>query len=89
MGRGVKLRDENGVGWGIKEALYADERVLVAETREHLHLTESEFERTCDGMRLKINVGNSKLLGVRKDQKGSVKNLRVRGGEMQEVDKFK
>ena len=36
MGLGVKLRDDNGGGWGIKQVLHADDTVLVAETREHL-----------------------------------------------------
>ena len=39
MGKEVKLRDENGGGWEIKQVLYADDTVLVAETREHLQHT--------------------------------------------------
>ena len=34
--KGVKLRDENGGGWEIKQVIYVDDTVLVAETREHL-----------------------------------------------------
>ena len=49
----------------------------------------SEFERTCDSMGLKINVGNSKVLTVKKDQMGSCEKVRVSGEKMQEVDKFK
>ena len=45
MGKEVKLRDENGRGWEIKPVLYADDIVLVAETREHLHHIVSDFER--------------------------------------------
>ena len=57
MGKGVKLRDENGGGaWEIKQFLYADDRVLIAETIEHLQDTVSKFERACDSMGLKINV---------------------------------
>ena len=44
MGRGVKLRDE-WQGWEIKQVLCADDIVLVAETKEHLQYTVSEFER--------------------------------------------
>ena len=29
MGKGVKLRGENEVGWEIKQVLYADDTVLV------------------------------------------------------------
>ena len=73
MGKGVKLRDENGVGWEIKQVLYADDTGLVAETREHLQHIVSEFERACDSMGLKINVG------IKKDQMGSCEKVRVEG----------
>ena len=56
MGIGAKLRDKNGVGWEIKQLLYADDTLLVAETRENLQNIMSEFERACDSMGLKINV---------------------------------
>ena len=39
---------------------YMQNTVLVAETREHLQHIMSEFERTCDSMELKINVGKNK-----------------------------
>ena len=38
MGKGVKLRDENGGGWEINQVLYA-------RTREHLPHIVREFER--------------------------------------------
>ena len=77
MGRGVKLRDENGGGWEIKQVLYADDSVLVAETRNHLQHIVSEFARACDSMGLKINVGKSKTLAVKKDQTGNCEKVRV------------
>ena len=61
---------------------------MVAETREHLQHIVSEFERACDNMELKINVGKSKVLAVKKNQMGSCEKVRVSGEEMQEVDKF-
>ena len=72
MGRGVKLRDENGGGWEIKQTLYVDDTVLVAETKEHLQHIVSEFERACDSMGLKINVRKSKVLVVIKRSRGEV-----------------
>ena len=69
--------------------LYADDTVLVAETRGHLQHTVSEFERACDSMGLKINVGKSKMLTIKKDQMRSCEKVRVNGEELQEVDKFK
>ena len=52
----MRLRDGNEGRWEIKQVLYADDKVLVTETREHL---VSEFVRACDRMGLKINVGKS------------------------------
>ena len=48
----------------------------------------SEFERACDSIRMKINVGKIKVLMVKMDQMGSCEAVRVTGEEMQEVDKF-
>ena len=56
MGKGVKLRDENGMGWEIQQVLYADDTLLVAETKKHLQHIVGEFEKKCDRMGLKINV---------------------------------
>ena len=39
-------------------------------------------------MGLKINVGKSKLLAVKRNQKGSCENVKVCGEEIQEVDKY-
>ena len=89
MGNGVKLRDEKGGCWEIKQVLCADNTVLVAETREHLQHTMSEFEKACDIMGLKINVRKSKVLTIKKDQLESCEKIRVNGKELQEVDKFK
>ena len=88
MRKGVKLRDENERGWEIKQILYADDTVLIAETREHLQYIVSEFERACDSMGLKINAGKSNILTIKKEQVGSCERVRVNGEEMQEVDNF-
>ena len=39
-------------------------------------------------MGLKVNVGKSKVLTIKKDQEGSCERVRVNGEEMHEVDKF-
>ena len=88
MGKGVKLRYENGGGREIKQVLYANGTVLVAERREHLQHIVSEFERACDSMGLKIIVEESKVLTIKKDRMKSCEKVRVNGEKMQEVDKF-
>ena len=82
MRRGVKLRDENGGCWEIEQVSCGDGTVLVAETIEHLQHILCEFERACESMRLKINVGKSKVLIVKKDQTGSWYKVRMNGEEM-------
>ena len=59
--------------------------VLVAERREHLQHIASWFERACDSMGLKINVGKSKMLTIKKGLEGSYERVRVNGEEMQEL----
>ena len=73
-----------GGGWEIKY-----DTVLVAETRELLQHSVSEFERACDSMGLEITVGKSKVLTIKNDHVGNCERVRVNGEEMQEeVDKF-
>ena len=73
MAREVKLRDENGGGLEIKQVLYTDVTVLVVETREHLQIILSEFERACESMGLKITVQKSKGLMVKMIRWGVVR----------------
>ena len=55
-GKGVEFRDENGVCWELSK-YYMQITVLVDETRELLQHIVSVFERACDSMGMKINVG--------------------------------
>ena len=66
-------------GVGKLSKYYMQMTVLVAETRGHLQYIVSEFERACDSMGLKINVGKGKMLMGKKDQM-SCEKVRVNGG---------
>ena len=61
---------------------------MVAETRGHIQHVVTELKRACDSMGLKINVWKMKVLVVKNEQMGSCEKVRVRGEEIQEVDKF-
>ena len=76
---------ENRGGGG--ESLW-QKTVLVDETRELLQHIVSVFERACDSMGMKINVGKREVLVVKKDQRESCKKVRVNGEEMHVVDMF-
>ena len=62
--------------------------MLEAETREYLQHNANEFERTCEIVGLKLNVGKSKESVVQKDQMMSFEKVNFIGEEMQEDDKF-
>ena len=74
------MSDMTGEVLEIKHVLYADDMVLVAETREHLKHIVREFERTCDSMGLKIDVGKSTVLTIKNDQIGNSEKVMVNGG---------
>ena len=61
---------------------------MTEETREPMQHIVDEFVKASDIMELKINVKNSNMLVVKKDQLGTCEKVRVREEEMQEVDKF-
>ena len=69
--RGVKLRDWNEGGWENYTNIICRSHSVAAETREHLQHIVNEFERVCNIMGMKINAGKSKVLVVKKDQRGS------------------
>ena len=48
----------------------------------------NEFERECESVGRKIIVRNSKVLGVKKDQRESYEIVRVTEEEIQKVEKF-
>ena len=56
--------------------------MLGAETREHHQHIVNEFERAWDRMVLKIKVGKSKVLVVKKDQRECCEKVRVSGEEI-------
>ena len=57
--------------------------MLVAETRNHIQYIVNKFEMGCGRMRLKINVGKSKMLEVNKDQRRSGEKVWVNWEEME------
>ena len=77
-GKRVRLKDESGSMRETKQVLYADDTVLMTETREDLQHTESEFERACDRMKLKINVDMSEARMIRKDQRANTEKVKCK-----------
>ena len=88
MGRGLKLRDENRGALEIKQVLNSDDTIWVEDIRGHLQHIVSNFERACDSMGFKINVGKIKVLMVKNDHTENCEKVRVSREKMQEVDNY-
>jgi len=57
----AKLR-LNGVQHILMAGLFADDTVLLAESREMLQKVVDEFDTVCKRRKLKVNVGKSKVM---------------------------
>ena len=57
--KGLELLSANGGRFEINQPLFADDRVLVADSEEKLGRLLSEFGRVCERRKLRVNVGES------------------------------
>ena len=83
------MRDERGRGNEIKQLLYIDYSLLMAYSLEDLYHIVSEFGRTCDKMKVKINVDKNKVVVVMKDKRTSKENANVNMYGKEKVVRFK
>ena len=58
---GVELQDQNG-RWKVSHLLYADDAALIAESESELREYVECFAQVCNDMKLKVNVGKSKII---------------------------
>ena len=68
---------------------YAENVVLVAESREVVFHIVDEFGRECDRTNLMINVDKNKVLVVRKVQIADIEKVRVNWEGVEKAVKFK
>ena len=57
LGKGVELVGWEGYVWRVNQLLYADDRVLIGNSREDLQWLLDEFDIVCKRRKLKVNVG--------------------------------
>ena len=46
LGRGLRLKDENGLEWELNQLLFADDAVFVADSEEKLQRSVTEFSKS-------------------------------------------
>ena len=62
FGRGLKLLRANGGRFEINYLLFTDDTALVADSKEKLWRLENEFDRECEKIKSRLNVGKSKVM---------------------------
>ena len=89
LGRGVKLREQNGREWEVSQLLFADDTALVADSEERLQRLVDEFGVVCERRKLKVNVGKSKVMVCSRGGGRAGLNVRLNGDVLEEVESFK
>ncbi|MCP4269458.1 MAG: hypothetical protein GY777_28465 [Candidatus Brocadiaceae bacterium] len=91
LGRGAELVGVNGENWELRQLLFADDTVLVADSEEKLRRLVTEFGRVCDRRKLRVNVGKSKVMKVVRNVDNADMGMDVSLGEerLEEVECFK
>ena len=87
MGKGVKL-EHSGREWMINQLLYADDTVLIADSRDSLQRMVNVFGEVCWRRKLKVNVAKSKVMVVSKNG-GQVVDVQLNGERMEQVECFR
>ena len=89
LGKGLELLSANGGRFEINKLLFADDTALVADSEEKLCRLVSEFGRVCERIKLKVNVGKSKVMSCPSYGNGDRMHVILNGEPFEEVDCFK
>ena len=69
--------------------LFADDAALVTDSEEKLCGLVSEFGRVCQRRKLRVNVGESKVMRCARHGNGDRNHVILNGEPLEEVDCFK
>ena len=73
----------------IRQRLFADDSSLMADSEEKLCRLVSECGRVCERRKLRVNVGESKVMRCSRYGNGGRMHVRLIGEQLNEVDCFK
>ena len=63
--------------------------MVVVDSERKLCQLVTEFERVCEGRKLRVNVGKSKVMRCTRNEDGVRLNVMLNGEALEEVDQFK
>ena len=86
--KGLELLSANGDRFEINQLLFADDTALMADSEEKLCRLVSEFGRVCVRIKLKANVGKSKVMRFSRYENGGRMHEILNGEPLEEVDCF-
>ena len=89
LGKGLKLVDGNDNEWELKQLLFADDTVVVADSERKLYQLVTESGRVCERRNLRVNVGKSKVMRCTRNEDDARLNAMLNGEALEEVDQFK
>ena len=89
QGQGLKLVDGNDEEWELNQLLFADDTVVVADSKEKLCRLVAEFGVVCERRKLRVNVGKSKVMRCTRNEDGTRLNVILNGEALEEVNQFK
>ena len=89
LGKGLELLSANCGRFEINQLLFADDTALVADSEEKLCRLLSEFGRVCERRKLRVTVGNSKVIRCSRYGNGDRMLVMLNGEPLEEGDCLK
>ena len=89
LGKGLELLSANGGRFEINQLLFADDTSLVADSEEKLCRLVSEFGRVFQRRKLRVNIGESKVMRCSRYGNGGRMHEILNGEPLEEMDCFK
>ena len=88
LGKGLELLSVNGGRFKNNQLLFVDDTALVADSEEKLCILLIEFGRVCERRKLRVNIGNLKVMRCSRCGNGGRVHVRLNGELLEEVDCF-
>ena len=89
LGKGLELTSVNHGRFEINQLLFADDTALVADSEHKLCRLVTKFGRVCERRKLRVNVGNSKIMRCSRHVNGGQMYVIINGDQLEEVECFK
>ena len=89
LGRGAQLVGTDEEKWEVSQLLFADDTVLVADSKKKLERLVEEFNWVCTRKKIKVNVAKSKVMRSASDSIAGEMNIMMDGRVLEEVEGLK